>query len=190
MIENLADELSLQLVINNIIPIEKRKYYTYGIELILHDLFMFLVITIIAVLTKTVIISCLFSIVFCFLRAYTGGYHSNTYTGCYSITMTDYFLLLIFNSFTMWYKQYIAFVMVGISISVICKFAPIKHKNKHFDEKEKNKYKIVVKVLLIIISVLFILSSILYKEVAFTLAWAMFSTAFLMLLEIILRKKE
>lgn len=30
MIEFIADELSLQLVVNKIIPIEKRKYYTYG----------------------------------------------------------------------------------------------------------------------------------------------------------------
>mgnify|MGYP001005608059 CR=1 FL=1 len=191
MIEDLADELSIRLVVNKIIPIEKRKYYTYGIELILHDLVIFLIVAAIAFITNTLIISAIFTFCFCLLRAYTGGYHSKSYAGCYITTMVNYLSLLVFSSVLGEYKLYAGWLMIILSIPVIWRFSPVRHKNNPFDEKEKNKYKVVARILVIIISLLFVVSELfLSDEIAFVLAWTMFATALLMLPAIILQGKE
>lgn len=52
MLQAIAEEISLRLVANRVISIEKRKYYTYGIELVLNNLLIFLSITLIGVLTR------------------------------------------------------------------------------------------------------------------------------------------
>lgn len=191
MIEFIADELSLLLVVNKIIPIEKRKYYIYGIELILHDLLIFLMVAVIAFITHTIFLSALFTLGFCLLRAYTGGYHSKSYAGCYVTAMINYFLLLGFNSVLGEYKLYVIWIMMILSVPIIWKFSPIKHINNPFDENEKNKYKKVSRKLIIIISLVFVISALfLSDDIAFAFAWTIFATALLMLLAIILQKKE
>ncbi len=191
MIKSLADELSLCLVVNKIIPIEKRKYYTYGIELILSDLLIFLMVISIALITNTFLISILFTFSFCFLRAYTGGYHSKSYAGCCVTAMVNYLLLLIFNFTLGEYRVYAGVVMMITSIPIVWIFSPIKHINHPFNEKEKVKYKKVSRILTIIISILFTISVVFISDqVVFVLAWSIFATSLLMLFAIILNKKE
>ena len=191
MIGFIADELSLCLVINKIIPIEKRKYYIYGIELILCDLLIFLMIAVVAFITRKVLLSTIFTISFCLLRSYTGGYHCKSYIGCYIATMTNYFLLLIFNTLLSQYKVSAVWIMLIITTPIIWKFSPIKNNNISFDEKEKNKYKKISRKLVVLVIFLCAISYfLLLHEIAFSFAWTMFSTAFLMLLEIILQKEK
>lgn len=187
----IADELSLCLVVNKIIPIEKRKYYTYGIELILNDLLIFIMVISIALITNTIAISILFTFSFCSLRTYTGGYHSKSYARCFVTATANYLSLLVFNSVLEEYRLCAGVIMMILSVPVVWIFSPIKHDNHSFDEREKEKYKKVSRILIITISVLFILSVVLLSDqIVFVLAWSVFATSFLMLLAIILNKKE
>lgn len=191
MIKSLADELSLRLVINKIIPLEKRKYYIYGIELILNDLLIFFMIICIALITKTFITSFLFSFSFCLLRTYAGGYHSKSYTRCFATAMFNYLTFLILNSILREQRLYAGIVMLVISIPIIWKLSPVMHENHPYSNAEKEKYKKISRKLTIIVSLLFIVSVIfLSSQIVFTLAWSMFATSFLMLLAIILNTKE
>ena len=70
MLKYLAEEISLRLVTNKIITDDKRKYYTYGLELILSDIFIFLIIALVAILTNTVLMSAVYACTFCILRSY------------------------------------------------------------------------------------------------------------------------
>ncbi|WP_077610048.1 accessory gene regulator B family protein [Clostridium sp. Marseille-P2415] len=191
MIYYIADELSLCLVVNKIIPIEKRKYYTYGIELILNDLLIFIMVISLALITNTIAISILFTFSFCLLRTYTGGYHSKSYARCCVTAMVNYLSLLVFNSVLEEFRLYAGVIMMILSVPVVWIFSPIKHDNHPFNEREKEKYKKVSRILIIIISVFFIISIVsLFDKIVFVLAWSVFATSLLMLLAIILNKKE
>lgn len=50
MFNSIAEEISLKLVADKLIPIDKMKYYTYGIELVLNNLLIFLSISVISFL--------------------------------------------------------------------------------------------------------------------------------------------
>lgn len=145
----------------------------------------------VAFITNTLLISIIFTFSFCLLRAYTGGYHSKSYAGCYAVTMINYILLLIINSSLGAYKAYVSLVIMIASVFIIWKFAPIKHVNNPFDENERDKYKNISRILISVLSVFFVLSiAYLSDDIVFVLAWAVFTTALLMLLEIILQKRK
>lgn len=185
MLGFLADELSLCLVVNKIIPVEKRKYYTYGIELFLNDIFIFIVIISIALVTNTFLNSIIFTFSFCLLRAYTGGYHSKSYTRCFITAMANYLSLLTLNFILGEHRVYVSVAMMILSIPIIWIFSPIKHINHPFSEKEKVKYKKNSRILAIFISILFAISvTFLFYQVAFVLAWSIFMTSLLMLLAV------
>ncbi|QAT61392.1 hypothetical protein EQM13_07280 [Acidilutibacter cellobiosedens] len=192
MIEFLAHELSVHLVANKVIPIEEMKYYKYGIELILNDLLIFsMIIIIIALITDTFLISILFAFGFCLLRAYTGGYHSKSYAGCYTTAMINYFSLLTFNSVLEEHKLYIGVVVIILSIPIIWKFSLIKNSNNPFNKMEEKKYRRISRMLIIIMSLFFTIAAIFFSDkIGFVIAWSIFATALLMLPMIILQKKE
>lgn len=191
MISYIADELSLCLVANKIIPIEKRKYYTYGIELILNDLLIFIIVISVALITNTIWISILFSFSFCLLRTYTGGYHSRSYARCCGTAMVNYLSLLVFNSVLGEYRLYAGIIMMAFSVPIVWRFSPIKHDNHLFNEREKEKYKKLSRILIMIFLAIFIIFVLfLSDQIAFVLAWSVFATSLLMLLAILLNKKE
>jgi len=191
MIKLWAEELSLHLVTNKIITIDKRKYYIYGIELLLNDLFIFLTIAAIAMMTKTVLISILFAGCFCVLRAFAGGYHCKSYRCCFQITLFNYSLLLLLHFILTDWKLIVGVIIIILSIPVIWLFSPVESVNNPLEEKERIKYKSISRVLTVILFILFTISAAFRKnEIAFVIAWSVFATAFLMLLPIINEKRR
>ncbi len=191
MLKAFAEELSLIMVANKIIPIEKRKYYTYGFELILNDILIFTSVSIIAVLTNTLITSFLFTIVFCVLRAYVGGYHCRSYSACVFTALTNYICMLLLNAYIIHFKLIISLVLIGISIMVITILAPVEHENNPLSTTQKKKYKKYSIILIIIITTGFIISVVFSKlTVSFAISWAMFAVFLLLLPTIRLERRE
>ncbi len=191
MLKFLAEELSLRLVADKIITIEKRKYYTYGIELILNDLIIFLMVAIIAAITDTILISAIFSFIYCVLRSFAGGYHSKTYLGCFSTAFVNYSLMLLLNSMLNEWKIPTGIVMMMLSIPIIFILSPVENVNNPLVWKEKKKYKKISSILIGIYSLFFIISvKFLPDEISFVTAWSMFATALLMLRAMIKKTKE
>lgn len=192
MLKFLAEKLSLKLVTNNIIEDHKRKYYTYGIELFLNDIMIFLMIGIIAIITNTIIISFIFSILFCYLRAFTGGYHSNSYLGCFCTAIINYITMLILTDLIL-SKNYIILenIMMFVSIPVILKFSPVENFNSPLDISEKNKYRKISYILISIYLLIFIIDiNFFQSKLSIVIAWSVFFIAVLMLFSIILQRKE
>jgi len=191
MIKFEAEELGLLLVANNIITIDKRKFYIYGIELLLNDLFIFLAITAIAMMTKTILIIILFAGCFCVLRAFAGGYHCKSYRCCFQVTLFNYSLLLLLHSILIDWKLIVGVIMIILSIPVIWLFSPVESVNNPLEENERKRYKSISRVLTAILFILFtIAAAFLNNEIAFVIAWSVFATAFLMLLPIIKKKRN
>jgi accessory gene regulator B len=183
VLKEIAEELSLILVTNKIIKLDNRKYYTYGIELILNDTVTFLIIGIIAISTNMLLDSVVYLLVFCILRAYAGGYHCKTYVQCLITSLTIYsFMLLLDTYIANDLKLIISFILMAISCPVIFIFAPISNENSPVTEAQEKKYKLFSRILVIAIIVVFTLSiSLANCRFSFEISWAMFAVFILML---------
>ncbi len=191
MINTLAKALSSGLVSNNIISNEKRKYYVYGIELLLNDLLIFLMIAAIAIITNTIFPTFIFICIFCVLRGYTGGYHSNSYLGCFLTTILNYSFMLLYLFFMDKWVIPVSIVMMVLSVPVMIRYSPLEHANKSLDYSEKKKYNKIA-TCIIMVDILFFIMSIrlVWIQITAVISWAMFATAILMLLAMIQQKKE
>jgi accessory gene regulator B len=178
IIKTIAEELSLALVSNRIIEIEDRKNYIYGIELVLYDIFIFVTIAVIAVLTDKVQMSLIFTFLFCTVRAYAGGYHCNTYAKCFFTALTVYLFMLVLNAWLGSKTVILACILLVVSVPIILRFAPVEHENNPLSHDEKNKYRKYSMRIVSVSSALFILSLIYFaKEISFAISWAIFATA-------------
>lgn len=192
MFKFLAQELSLKLVTNNIIDDSKREYYTYGIELILNDIMIFLMIGFISIITHTIVISFVFSLLFCCLRAFSGGYHSKSYLGCFCTALINYIAMLIITNL-IFSKTYIVLenIMIFASTPIILILSPVENINRSLDISEKNKYRNISYILISIYLLIFIIDiNFFHSKLSIVIAWSVFSTAALMLFSIILQRKE
>ena len=75
MIKNLAEDLSVLLAANGIIKLEDCDAYRYGLELFISKAIMYIIVFIIALLTKTLLFSILFIGMYSAIRQYSGGFH-------------------------------------------------------------------------------------------------------------------
>lgn len=191
MIQNISEEISLRLVSNKIISIENRKYYTYGIELVLNNFIILLSIALISVLTKNIFISLIYVVTYCSIRNYVGGYHCKTHIKCYCTTLSLYLLMLFFNYYLSYNRLIVSFCLVAIATPIIYIFTPVNYGNESITEDERKKYRIKSIILITIFLFIYILSNVLHRtEVSFAIAWAIFIVFLLMLLSLFLNLSE
>lgn len=95
MFKILADESALLLISHKIIDEENRDAYTYGLELFFEKAFLYAIIFIIAIFTKTILFSIAFIVTYKALRQYTGGFHCKTAEMCLVISILIYLIALL-----------------------------------------------------------------------------------------------
>lgn len=88
-------------------------------------------------------LSIIFSLAFCALRRYAGGYHAKTQKRCYVISL----IILIMSFIIMKYISKLDHVeglilLMAFCCGIIWHFAPIENKNKSLDELEQKKISI------------------------------------------------
>ncbi|XOQ42858.1 MAG: hypothetical protein ACFWTN_00130 [Clostridium sp.] len=182
MLHEIAEEISLKLVINKLIPIENRSFYTYGIELSLNDICILFSITLIALLLDKVIVSLLYVITYCVLRQYVGGYHCKTYMRCFSTTLILYILMLIFNTYLGSARVVVSYVLVGIAAPLIFILAPVHYRDDPDDDINRKKYRVRSLIWLFLSIIGFFLASLFHlSEISFAIAWGVFMVFLLML---------
>ena len=191
MIQTIAEEISLRLVFNKIISIENRKYYTYGIELVLNNFIIFLSIALIGVLTKKIFISLIYVVIYCSIRNYVGGYHCKTHMKCYCTTLSLYLLMLFLNYYLSNNRLIVSYSLIAIAIPIIYIFTPVDYGNGSILGDDRKKYRIKSIILVTIALAIYILANVLHQtEVSFTVAWAIFIVFSLMLLSLFLNLSE
>lgn len=142
MLHKCALYLASILLKNQAISEEDLEIYVYGWEMILSTAGATLAILIISVLFKQFLGSLLYMLFFITLRSYAGGYHANSYLGCFLITITIYLGALAVVYFTA--PGYILTGMLAllpISIFLVFWRAPQDHPNRPLDtEAERRKF--------------------------------------------------
>ena len=185
MIQAIAEEISLRLVANRMISIEKRKYYTYGIELVLNDLLVFLSIILIGTLTEKLFISLIYALTYCPIRNYVGGYHCKTHMKCYYTTLFLYISMLLFNYYLSDNRLIVSFILIAIAIPAIFIFAPVNYGNAPISDEDRKKYRVRSIILITIASAGYVLTSVLHQtEISFAISWGIFMVFSLMLVSL------
>ncbi len=101
MLHKLAEDISFYLITNNIIDIEDREIYIYGLELLISTLFTSISILILGFLIGNLIFAVTFLLVHFFLKSYTGGYHAKHYYECYIYSILVFIVLIIIKNITL-----------------------------------------------------------------------------------------
>lgn len=191
MLQTIAEEISLRLVSNKIISIENRKYYTYGIELVLNNFIIFLSIGLIGILTKHIFISLIYVVTYCSIRNYVGGYHCKTHLKCYCTTLSLYLLMLFLNHFLSNNRLIVSYGLIAVAIPAIYFFTPVDYGNGSIMDDDRKKYRIKSIMLIAIALAIYILANVLHQtEVSFAVAWAIFIVFSLMMLSLFLNLSE
>lgn len=85
--ERMADRLAAFMVSAGMIKEENRKYYRYGMELLLTNSFNFSVVLFFGLLTHKLFLFLCYMVVYGTLRKTSDGYHAKSHVGCISIYM-------------------------------------------------------------------------------------------------------
>lgn len=92
LISNLSNCIADFYISKNIININEKEAYKFGVELILNDIFTFSLIIIISAIIWSIRCGIEFLLVFCCARIYCGGYHAPKAWLC-RLTMITTFII-------------------------------------------------------------------------------------------------
>jgi accessory gene regulator B len=185
MLQAIAEEISLRLVANRIIGIDKKNFYTYGIELLIINFLIFLSIAIIGILTNKIVISLIYAFTYCPIRNYAGGYHCKTYSRCYITTLTLYLFMLFLDTVLTANKCAVSYTLISIAVPMIAIFTPVDYGNGPIEAADKKKYRIKSIILLAIAVAVFITVSLFHqRDFSFAISWGVFVVFLLMLVSL------
>lgn len=183
MFKRLADDVSLLLVTNNVIPSEHREFYIYGLELFFQKLALYFAILVIAVLTKTLLLSFVFVIAYTGLRRYTGGYHCKTAELCFIVSILIYLIMVLIYVFDIPQIETTLAITSLLSLPVILRFSPVESENNPLEDKEKEKYRKLSIIISLILTLAAAISFCLNLKVVFySVAWSLSADAVLIIL--------
>lgn len=142
MLKNIAEDITLIFLKNQIIDMKDRDTYIYGFEVVLSSFIVTGTLLMLGVMLREVLLTLVFMVVFVSLRTFVGGYHSDRFRICLVISIALYLGGLALNNLVAEStKPVIGMVLVMAAGIVIFLFSPKEHKNKplSFEEKQKNK---------------------------------------------------
>lgn len=174
MLTRLSKKLTCFFIRKNAININEREVYDYCFEIFLSTILNLISIIVIAIITKTYIISSVFIVVFISMRFVAGGYHAKTHFRCFLI------LLGVYGSLIAIIKFAVPLFLTGLIFSIIaciiyCFIAPVENENNPFDTNNKKKQlKMKIIFLLFIyttLSIIFLHVNLL-RQIGFAIAYA------------------
>ena len=135
MFNFLSTKIAHFFIKNKVISTNDKAIYKYGIEIILSILFSFFTTFLISLLIKKISYFVIFYIFFISLRIYSGGFHTSSYESCL-ITTNIVYILCIILTYVIRQQIYDIYIYISLFFNtiVVCKFAPIIHKNSIVDE--------------------------------------------------------
>lgn len=80
---------------------------------------------------------------FAIIRGFSGGFHANSYWGCFIISLTG-FIAIIFTGYYIEIPNYVILILLFISVCIDLLIAPVSHPNKpNKDILKHRKFKII-----------------------------------------------
>ncbi|WP_442872277.1 accessory gene regulator B family protein [Anaerocolumna sp. AGMB13020] len=134
MLDFISNKSTCLLMRKNSIEEEDKELYMYGFYIIYSTLFIILSITAISCfIFNDIIYSFLYIIVFIPVRAFAGGYHSNSYFGCFSISNVLFIIATFLTIFLNNKPVLMQFILLLFFSLYICW-------NQHSEKKEEPEF--------------------------------------------------
>lgn len=138
----LSNRLTDFLIEKNVISIEQKEIYTYGLECLIARIGTILYLFILSICLHAFCQAVIFYFVFLVMRKFSGGYHATTYVRCnvlYLLTFTvavlaDRFILSNYDS-----PNFTVFILLFIFLTVII-FSPIENPNNPIENGQERKF--------------------------------------------------
>ena len=135
----------------NIIKENETDFCRYGLEIFFSSTLEIISILFISVFAGNFYETILFFTAFVPLRIFAGGYHADTKMRCYLISVCVYIIFTLIMKIIS-SELYMAINIVSVIFSTIVVFttAPVIHRNKNTNQKEKIHYKKTSRIICII----------------------------------------
>lgn len=183
MFREIAEEITKTMVTSNIINIEDRELYTYGLELIIPKTVFYIIVLILSLLTDTFIPSLLFILFYMSVRSFSGGYHSKTAGFCIVVSTFIYLLMDFLMKLDFERTEIFLLVAAAVSLGVIFAFSPVESEEKPITAEERKRYRLFAE---LISMVLFAITAGAYyfklEPIFYPAAWSLTADAVLIII--------
>ena len=153
MISSISKYFAELLIKKNIVNIEDKEIYTYGLDYIIWVAVSVCIIFCISMITNLFFESLIYLTVLFIIRSNAGGYHSKTRIGCqFTFLLTYIFNIILFKSILFIPFKFIPQLLTLLSLLTIWAFAPVDHENKSFTKIEFRNFKRKARISAVIIS--------------------------------------
>lgn len=159
MISKLSEKITNTLVVKNTISEDDRELYEYGFFMLFSNLYFIVITCIFGLIFGVFFESLIFFISFMLIRKYAGGYHAKTETRCQIVsTLSILISILVIRFVNFDGISVILLAITAISSILIFAFAPLDTPEKPLSKKEKNYFRKISYIILVILDVLFIVA--------------------------------
>lgn len=134
----------LTLQRNNIIEANDSDIYSYGLEILISNLFLLTTLLAVGIGLGKVQYTLLFLMIFIGMRRVMGGYHTKTRQQCFCLTHTLHGIIIGFTIFDCTYlMQDLVFLCVIFTVGIVYIAAPIENENNPKTPREIAKNRIM-----------------------------------------------
>jgi len=144
----LSEEISLRLNSSD----DEKEVYTYSMEVLLSLLLNLIILSITAHVINKELHLFIFIMFFSGLRAFAGGYHAKTHIGCISISFLMFFISAVCSTSLKQFGEIILVFGVLFSVLMVFYLAPVESENKPLSKKDRQKYKIFSRIIVVVLS--------------------------------------
>ena len=121
---------------------DEREVYEYGLDKLFSSLTHFLFTVCLGFLFGIPGLTMLFFVSYYIIRIYAGGYHAETPQRCF-LTSVGIMIptLTVMKFWQVWFVAWVFYALLALGSIVLVLIAPVAHKNKMLDEREKVVYR-------------------------------------------------
>ncbi len=144
MISKASSYLASLLLKEQIIVAEDREIYEYGFEITMANMVNGVIVLLIGVGLHRLPDAVLFYLVFVSLRFFCGGYHADSYLGCFLSFAVTTALCLTISGLAARYVEVVAglsFIATMALWIYIFRMAPVEHENRPLTQKERSHFR-------------------------------------------------
>lgn len=184
MIEKFCRGISVRLSENDYIEESEIEMVRFGIELILTQVILYVLLFCIGLLFHRLPETILFILVLTILKKYTGGYHADTFVACTLLTLLNY-TVVMYTSIYLY--DLISFFLVIIGFVVLYIFSPQQSGLSKLEHAKYRDYGIIVYCLFATFAIILYLSN--FVALSNTISLTLFSVAIMLMPEVIKHEK-
>lgn len=142
MIARMSRKVAHLFIKNKIIENDDQEIYAYSFEILIATIINFVVIIVLAIITKSTVATIFYLLGFLPLRAISGGFHAKTHFRCFIILFISYLLfILIAKIIEAAFITNATYISLVVSFFLVFILSPVEDKNKPLTDIEREKFK-------------------------------------------------